>query len=190
MAKVLVIILAFVAAAGIAAAAGPTQVRTWYDANGTQFRGRAVAFDGNTVVFEGLDGTRITVALYDLSRQDRLLIEQHFGVIGGEREDRHPDQGGEHIRGAKGNEVEKPLPPLVIGLLVVGGIVAAIGGLWFVVVAFGEGVGWGLGVMILPAVGLIFLVMHWDDAKQPFFVQLLGGGIIFGSLLLGGGSLG
>ncbi len=64
----------------------------------------------------------------------------------------------------------------VIGtaLMVIGGIMVLIGSLWLLLVAFQEGILWGLGCIILPFVSLIFLVMHWDVARRPFFVQLAG----------------
>jgi hypothetical protein len=59
-------------------------------------------------------------------------------------------------------------------LLVVGGIISAIGGIWFIIVAFQESVLWGLGCLLIPFVSLIFLITHWRDASRPFWVSLLG----------------
>lgn len=57
-------------------------------------------------------------------------------------------------------------------LFAIGGIIALIGGVWFLIVAFQESVLWGIGCVIIPFVSLIFLVIHWEDAKKPFLVQL------------------
>jgi hypothetical protein len=71
-------------------------------------------------------------------------------------------------------------------LLVVGMIVLLVGGIRFLVVAFQESVGWGLGCLLVPFVSLIFLVMYWDRANRPFFVQLAGAvPLVFGSLTTG-----
>src|SRR5690554_1847112 len=35
----------------------------------------------------------------------------------------------------------------------------------------------GLGCILLSPVSLIFLILHWSDAKNPFFLQLVGVGI-------------
>ena len=50
----------------------------------------------------------------------------------------------------------------------------AFGGIWFLIVTFQESVGWGLGCLFVPFVSLIFLILHWDVAKKPFLVSLLG----------------
>ena len=49
-----------------------------------------------------------------------------------------------------------------------------VGSLFFIIAAFREGILWGLAVMVLPIVPLIFLIVHWHRAKGPFFVQLYG----------------
>ena len=64
-----------------------------------------------------------------------------------------------------------------IMLLVIAGLILFAGWLWFLVVAFQESKLWGIGVL-LPltsgVVSLVFLVLHWAEAKRPFFVQLAG----------------
>ena len=55
----------------------------------------------------------------------------------------------------------------------IGAIISIVGGIWFIVVAFQESLLWGLGCMVIPFVSLIFLVMHWEEARKPFFVQLI-----------------
>ena len=59
-------------------------------------------------------------------------------------------------------------------LLFVGFAVMAVGGLWLLVVAFQQSVGWGLACMFIPFVVIVFLVKFWDDAKKPFFIYLAG----------------
>ena len=44
--------------------------------------------------------------------------------------------------------------------------------------AFRESLLWGLGVLFLPIVPLIFLIVHWHRAKGPFFIQLYGLGFV------------
>ena len=56
---------------------------------------------------------------------------------------------------------------LGIALLVIG----AIGTL---IAAFKTSILWGLGCLLIAPVSLIFLVLHWDVAKNPFFLQLIG----------------
>jgi hypothetical protein len=76
----------------------------------------------------------------------------------------------------------------VIGLIlmVVGIIVAIIGGIWFLIVAFQESVLWGLGCLFFSPVSLIFLIMHWDEAGKPFLVQLAGVVPMFAGMMMMG----
>jgi hypothetical protein len=61
------------------------------------------------------------------------------------------------------------------GLLMIwGGLTILVGGFWFLVRAFTESVLWGLAVMFIPIVFLFFLIVHWHNAKHPFFVVLTG----------------
>jgi hypothetical protein len=59
-------------------------------------------------------------------------------------------------------------------LLYVGGLIAFVGGIWLIVVAFKKSVWWGLGSLIVPFVGLIFAILNWQVAKTPFLVYLAG----------------
>jgi hypothetical protein len=73
-------------------------------------------------------------------------------------------------------------------LSVVGFIVMLVGAIMFLIAAFREHILWGLGTLFVPFVGLIFLIMHWDVAKKPFLIQLLGiPFVVIGALLAGGG---
>lgn len=56
-----------------------------------------------------------------------------------------------------------------------------VGAVLFIISAFREGILWGLAVMFLPIVPLIFLIVHWHRAKGAFFIQLYG----FLAVLLG-----
>jgi hypothetical protein len=71
-------------------------------------------------------------------------------------------------------------------LLVVGLAVAAVGGIWLIVVAFQESVLWGLGSLFIPLVGLAFVISHWDAAKRPFLINLGGALLIVLGTVLGG----
>ena len=74
-------------------------------------------------------------------------------------------------------------------LNVVGLIVGLGGGIWLLVVAFQENVGWGLACMLIPCAALYFVFTHWDEAKMPFLIQLGGGALIgISSVLIGGGT--
>lgn len=57
-------------------------------------------------------------------------------------------------------------------------VLLVIGGIWFIIAAFKEGLLWGLGVLFVPFVSLVFLILGWPEAKRPFFLQLAGVGLI------------
>jgi hypothetical protein len=64
---------------------------------------------------------------------------------------------------------------LIGTVLVWGGcLLMLLGWIAFIVVAFRESILWGLGVLFLPFVSLIFLVLNWSRAKDSFFLQLWG----------------
>jgi FtsH-binding integral membrane protein len=63
-------------------------------------------------------------------------------------------------------------------LLVIGLALFVVGGFMFLVAAFRESVLWGIGCILLPIVQLFFLIVHWQEAKKPFAIQLLGIGIL------------
>ena len=54
-----------------------------------------------------------------------------------------------------------------------------IGGIGTLIAAFKTSILWGLGCLLIAPVSLIFLVLHWDVAKNPFFLQLVGVALLF-----------
>jgi len=62
-------------------------------------------------------------------------------------------------------------------LLIASSILAVTASLWLMVAAFKESILWGLGVVFVPFVPLIFIAMRWHVAKKPFFISLLAGGL-------------
>jgi hypothetical protein len=58
-------------------------------------------------------------------------------------------------------------------LISLGFVIFIIGGFWFLIAAFRESVLWGLACLFIPIVPLFFLIVHWPEAKRPFFLQLL-----------------
>lgn len=52
-------------------------------------------------------------------------------------------------------------------------LISLIYGIKLLILAFKESVLWGLGSIFIPFVGLIFVIMHWEQAKGPFLKSLL-----------------
>jgi hypothetical protein len=73
----------------------------------------------------------------------------------------------------------------VLAMFIVGMLLVLYGGIVFLITAFRESVWWGLGCLLLPLVNVIFLIMHWQETKKPFFIQLAGGVILLLAAWLG-----
>ncbi len=59
-------------------------------------------------------------------------------------------------------------------LVIIGIFVLVIGSIGFLIAAFKTSILWGLGCLLLSPVSLIFLILHWPVAKNPFLLQLIG----------------
>jgi len=73
-----------------------------------------------------------------------------------------------------------------MALLVIGIILSVIGGIWLLITAFQESVGWGLGCMLLPIVSLIFVFLHWEESKRPFLIGVAGNVLAIAGAALNG----
>jgi len=62
---------------------------------------------------------------------------------------------------------------LGLGLLGVGWLIAFIFGIILLIESFKTSILWGLGYVFVPFVSLVFVIVHWDRAKQPFLRSLL-----------------
>lgn len=59
-----------------------------------------------------------------------------------------------------------------VGIFIVGGIA-------FLVAAFKTSLLWGLACLLITPITILYLFMHWGDAKKPFLIQLGGVAVIF-----------
>ena len=64
-----------------------------------------------------------------------------------------------------------------LGLVII--VIASIG---FLIAAFQESILWGLGCLLFSPISIVFLIMYWNEAKNPFFLQLIGLAIMFTGL--------
>ena len=71
-----------------------------------------------------------------------------------------------------------------IVIILLGLAIFLIGGLLFLVAAFRESIWWGLACLFIPIVQLFFLIVHWPEAKKPFFIQLLGFVVLIVGLII------
>lgn len=59
-------------------------------------------------------------------------------------------------------------------IIVIGVVVFIIGGIMLLIEAFKESTLWGIGCLLVNPVSIIFLILHWDVSKKPFFIQISG----------------
>ena len=70
-------------------------------------------------------------------------------------------------------------------LVLAGGALVFIGSVMFLVKAFRVSVAWGLGVLFLAPIGLVFLVKNWQESKVSFLLQLGGAALLVVGVLVG-----
>ena len=75
---------------------------------------------------------------------------------------------------------------LAAGLTMIGLILALVGSIWVIVVAFQKSLLWGFGSLFVPFVSLIFVITHWNKASEPFLVQIIGSVLLILSSLMSG----
>lgn len=70
-------------------------------------------------------------------------------------------------------------------LAYIGIFIVIIGGVGFLIAAFKTSIIWGLACLLVSPVSIIYLILHWSEAKNPFFLQLAGLVIILLSGFIG-----
>jgi hypothetical protein len=63
-------------------------------------------------------------------------------------------------------------------------VAVLVGGIWLIVVAFRQSFLWGCGSLVLPLVGLFFVIKYWADAKKPFLIYMGGNALLYLSVAL------
>ena len=74
---------------------------------------------------------------------------------------------------------------ILLYLVNIGYGVTLAGVIIFVATAFRQSILWGLGCLFFPPIAIIFLSIYWQEAKIPFFMWLVGIGLILISIILG-----
>lgn len=59
-----------------------------------------------------------------------------------------------------------------------------IGGIGFLIASFRTSILWGIGCLLFYPISIVFLILHWDVAKNPFLLQLLGVGVVLLGVML------
>ncbi len=58
-------------------------------------------------------------------------------------------------------------------IMLIGAIGALVFWIQILIVAFKTHIGWGLGSLFIPFVGLVFVIMNWQETKTPFLRGLI-----------------
>ena len=61
-----------------------------------------------------------------------------------------------------------------MNLALIGVLLALIGNLWIVVLAFRAGLLWGLGCLFVPPVGLVYCALNFRKTWKPLVVAIIG----------------
>ena len=64
-------------------------------------------------------------------------------------------------------------------LIYLGFAIIIIGAIGFLIAAFRNSILWGLGCLLFSPISIVFLILYWQEAKNPFFLQLIGLGVVF-----------
>jgi hypothetical protein len=70
-------------------------------------------------------------------------------------------------------------------LAYLGVLIFVIGGIGFLVATFKQSILWGICCILVSPVSLLFLLLHWSEAKNPFFLQLVGLAIVMFASYMG-----
>jgi hypothetical protein len=71
-------------------------------------------------------------------------------------------------------------------LIVLGALIAIIGGILFIIETFKVSWLWCLGCILLSPISIVFIFLHWDVSKKPVLLQLSGFAIVGVGLFLTG----
>ncbi len=74
---------------------------------------------------------------------------------------------------------------LALFIAVVGLIIGTIGGIWLIIISFKTSLLWGLGCLFVPLVSLVFIIVHWREAKGAFALNVIGVFIVMAGAAVG-----
>ena len=64
-------------------------------------------------------------------------------------------------------------------LVFLGILISILSGIGLLIAAFRVSALWFLLCLFISPVALVFVILHWDVARNPFLLQLVGVGLIF-----------
>lgn len=73
---------------------------------------------------------------------------------------------------------------VAILLMLVGLVLMLVAHIWLLVRIFEQSIGWGLGSVFVPFVGLVAIIKFWENTKRSFVAQLVCFGIMMSAALI------
>lgn len=77
-----------------------------------------------------------------------------------------------------GVEHSDPAKAVAMLFMLVGLVLMLVAHIWLIVRIFEQSVGWGLGALFVPLVGVIAIIKFWENTKRSFVGQLVCFGIM------------
>jgi uncharacterized membrane protein len=72
-------------------------------------------------------------------------------------------------------------------LVIIGGIIAFIGAIRLLIQAFSTSIFWGLIILLINPLVILYVAANWHEAKGPFINQIIGISIMMAGIFLNGG---
>lgn len=69
-------------------------------------------------------------------------------------------------------------------IFLIAALIILYGTVWGIIQAFQQSILWGIAYIFLPGASLVFLITAWGEAKKPFFLTILGAGIMLGAFFV------
>ncbi|HSS19016.1 MAG TPA: hypothetical protein VLL54_02985 [Pyrinomonadaceae bacterium] len=73
---------------------------------------------------------------------------------------------------------------IAIMLMFSGSLLMLLAHVWLLIRIFEQSIGWGLGALFVPLVGLVAIVKFWENTKRSFVSQLVCVGIMISAALV------
>jgi hypothetical protein len=74
---------------------------------------------------------------------------------------------------------------LALVIVGIGVITGTVGGIWLLIISFRTSILWGLGCIFVPFVSLLFVIIHWREAKGAFALNAGGALIVIFGVVVG-----
>lgn len=74
---------------------------------------------------------------------------------------------------------------MALGLWFGGWAISIWGSLWFIGVIWEESAGWAIACIFFNPLVIVFVILHWEESKRPFLIDLAGGMVMAMGFFLG-----